>query len=271
MFKGTPSHGPKQFARLVEQNGGQDNAFTSQDVTSYYVDIAADKLDLVIDLEADRMQNLLLDPKADHLGARGRHRGAADPHRGRSERLPRRGGELHRLQGASLRRADHRLDGGHQADHARRRFAPSTKTYYVPNNAIVVAVGAFRAADALEKITPALRTDPARQGPAAGAGGRAAPERRAARDRQAAGRAADRLPGLARAEPAVRRRGGPRGALDDSVGRAGLAALSRSRLSARSWPSRPAATTRTSRSTPTCSGSGRRRCRARRPRSSRPS
>src|SRR5207249_4807198 len=61
MFKGTPTRGPKQFARLVEENGGQDNAFTSQDVTSYFVDIAADKLDLVIELEADRMQNLLLD------------------------------------------------------------------------------------------------------------------------------------------------------------------------------------------------------------------
>src|SRR5438128_198490 len=59
MFKGTPTRGPKQFARLVEENGGQDNAFTSQDVTSYFVDIAADKLDLVIDLEAARMQNLL--------------------------------------------------------------------------------------------------------------------------------------------------------------------------------------------------------------------
>src|SRR5262245_50729537 len=58
MFKGTPSHGSKEFARLVEQNGGQDNAFTSQDVTSYYVDIAADKLDLVIELEADRMQKI---------------------------------------------------------------------------------------------------------------------------------------------------------------------------------------------------------------------
>src|SRR4249919_2917684 len=63
MFKGTPTHGKGEFSRLVEQNGGQDNAFTSQDVTSYYVDIAADKVDLVIDLEADRMQNLLLDPK----------------------------------------------------------------------------------------------------------------------------------------------------------------------------------------------------------------
>src|SRR5881628_3008054 len=63
MFKGTPTHGRGQFARLVEQNGGQDNAFTSHDVTSYFVDIAADKLDLVIELDADRMQNLLLDPK----------------------------------------------------------------------------------------------------------------------------------------------------------------------------------------------------------------
>ena len=44
MFKGTPARGPKQFARLVEENGGQDNAFTSQDVTSYFVDIAADKV-----------------------------------------------------------------------------------------------------------------------------------------------------------------------------------------------------------------------------------
>src|SRR6058998_4196205 len=63
MFKGTPTHGRGQFARLVEQNGGQDNAFTSHDVTSYFVDIAADKLDLVIELEADRMRNLLLDAK----------------------------------------------------------------------------------------------------------------------------------------------------------------------------------------------------------------
>src|SRR5437016_3809022 len=63
MFKGTPTYGQGQFARLVEQNGGQDNAFTSQDVTSYYVNIAADRLDLVIDLESDRMHNLKLDAK----------------------------------------------------------------------------------------------------------------------------------------------------------------------------------------------------------------
>src|SRR6266508_5000304 len=63
MFKGTPTHGRGEFARLVEQAGGRDNAFTTQDVVSYFVDVAADRLDQVIALEADRMQNLLLDPK----------------------------------------------------------------------------------------------------------------------------------------------------------------------------------------------------------------
>src|SRR2546427_9029264 len=51
MFKGTPTHGQRQFARLVEQNGGQDNAFTSNDGTAYFVDIVADKLDLVLELD----------------------------------------------------------------------------------------------------------------------------------------------------------------------------------------------------------------------------
>jgi zinc protease len=63
MFKGTPSHGKGEFARVIEQNGGQDNAFTSQDVTSYFVNTAAEKVDMVLALEADRMRNLLLDPR----------------------------------------------------------------------------------------------------------------------------------------------------------------------------------------------------------------
>src|SRR5262245_1460205 len=53
MFKGTPARGKGEFSRLVEQSGGRDNAFTSQDVTAYYVDIAADKVELVLGLEAD--------------------------------------------------------------------------------------------------------------------------------------------------------------------------------------------------------------------------
>jgi len=63
MFKGTTAHPRGEFSELVERNGGKNNAFTTQDVTSYYVNIAADRVDLVLDLEADRMRNLTLDPK----------------------------------------------------------------------------------------------------------------------------------------------------------------------------------------------------------------
>ena len=65
------------------------------------------------------MQNAAARSQGDRLRAAGRDRGAAHAHRGRSGRLPRRGGGLARLQGASLRLAHHRLDGGHQAHHAR--------------------------------------------------------------------------------------------------------------------------------------------------------
>jgi zinc protease len=151
MFKGTPSHGPKQFARLVEQNGGQDNAFTSQDVTSYYVDIAADKLDLVIDLEADRMQNLLLDPKE----INSERQVVIEERRTRTEDDP--SGFLgEEVSSIAFKAHPYGVPIIGWMDDI-KRITPDEirafyKTYYVPNNAIIVAVGAFRADDALEKI-----------------------------------------------------------------------------------------------------------------------
>jgi zinc protease len=60
MFKGTKTHPPGQFDRLVDINGGDGNAFTTQDYTAYFQRIASDRLELVMQLEADRMQNLVL-------------------------------------------------------------------------------------------------------------------------------------------------------------------------------------------------------------------
>jgi zinc protease len=151
MFKGTPSHGPKEFARLVEQNGGQDNAFTSQDVTSYYVDIAADKLDLVIDLEADRMQNLLLDPKE----INSERQVVIEERRTRTEDDP--SGFLgEEVSSIAFKAHPYGVPIIGWMDDI-KRITPEEirafyKTYYVPNNAIIAAVGAFRADDALEKI-----------------------------------------------------------------------------------------------------------------------
>ena len=60
MFKGTDTVGPNEFSAMVEAQGGDDNAFTSWDYTAYFQRIAADRLDLVMGLEADRMRNLRL-------------------------------------------------------------------------------------------------------------------------------------------------------------------------------------------------------------------
>ncbi len=63
MFKGTKTVPNGEFSRLVAQNGGRENAFTSQDYTAYYQTVAVDRLELVMRLEADRMVNLDLTPE----------------------------------------------------------------------------------------------------------------------------------------------------------------------------------------------------------------
>lgn len=60
MFKGTDTLAPGEFSETVTANGGTDNAFTSQDYTGYFQRVAADRLDLVMGMEADRMRNLQL-------------------------------------------------------------------------------------------------------------------------------------------------------------------------------------------------------------------
>jgi zinc protease len=151
MFKGTPRYGPRQFAALVEQNGGQNNAFTTQDVTAYYVNIAADHLGLVVDLEADRMQNLVLDPK--EIDAE--REVVIEERRTRTEDDPE--GFLGEEVGALAFKAHPYGQPiiGWMADI--KRITPEElrafyRTYYVPNNAIVVAVGAFKAPEALALI-----------------------------------------------------------------------------------------------------------------------
>lgn len=58
MFKGTETLAPGEFSATVEAQGGDDNAFTSWDYTAYFQRVAADRLDLMMQLEADRMRNL---------------------------------------------------------------------------------------------------------------------------------------------------------------------------------------------------------------------
>ena len=60
MFQGTDTMAPGEFSATVEAQGGNDNAFTSWDYTAYFQRVAADRLDLMMKMEADRMRNLKL-------------------------------------------------------------------------------------------------------------------------------------------------------------------------------------------------------------------
>jgi zinc protease len=60
MFKGTKRYKAGEFSRLVTEAGGRDNAFTAKDYTVYFQQVHKDRLPLVMQLEADRMANLIL-------------------------------------------------------------------------------------------------------------------------------------------------------------------------------------------------------------------
>ncbi len=58
MFKGTDKVPSGEFSRIVSRNGGRDNAYTTFDSTGYHQTIAAERLELVMRMEADRMTNV---------------------------------------------------------------------------------------------------------------------------------------------------------------------------------------------------------------------
>ena len=61
MFRGTENIAPGEFSKTVARLGGQDNAFTSYDFTAYFQRIHRDKLTTMMQMEAERMQKLIID------------------------------------------------------------------------------------------------------------------------------------------------------------------------------------------------------------------
>ena len=151
MFKGTPTYGRGQISRLIEENGGRENAYTTKDVTSYYTNIAADKLDLVLRIEADRMRHLLLD--AAEIDSE--RKVVMEERRMRSEDDP--DGLVNEAM-SSLAFVAHPYRWpiiGWMSDIARinrTELRAFYDTYYLPNNAIVVIAGDVRAPAALAMV-----------------------------------------------------------------------------------------------------------------------
>ena len=63
MFKQTETTEAGEFGEVIAANGGTGNAFTSYDFTGYFQRVAADRLELMMEYEADRMENLVLLPE----------------------------------------------------------------------------------------------------------------------------------------------------------------------------------------------------------------
>ena len=63
MFNGSKNVPPKEYDRIIESNGGLSNAFTDRDMTAYYEDIASDRLEVLFRVDSDRMRELLLAPE----------------------------------------------------------------------------------------------------------------------------------------------------------------------------------------------------------------
>ncbi len=147
MFKGTDKRGPEEYSRIIQRNGGNENAFTSNDNTTYFATLASDRVDVVLELEADRMQNL----KFDNEQFTPEHQVVMEERRLRTEDSP--VSALFELLNAAAFIA-HPYGWpiiGWMSDlqQATREDALAYyRQYYTPNNAFIVAAGDF-SADAL--------------------------------------------------------------------------------------------------------------------------
>lgn len=63
MFNGAKKYGPKEFDRVMEANGGSNNAYTTENITVYTDWFPKQSLEIIFDLESDRIANLNFDPK----------------------------------------------------------------------------------------------------------------------------------------------------------------------------------------------------------------
>ena len=140
MFKGTRKHSSKEFTGIIQRNGGTDNAHTTKDYTMYHQSLPSDKIGLSVVLEADRMKNVLLDPKE----VESERKVVMEERRMRSEDDPQ--NALYELVVATALKAHpyRRPVIGWMSDIAsiehtdlRRHY----ETYYSPENAFIVVAG----------------------------------------------------------------------------------------------------------------------------------
>jgi len=146
MFKGTKEIPPGEFSKIVANNGGRDNAFTGHDYTGYFQNIARDRLELVMKMEADRMSNLVLtdaevNPEREVVREERRSVVENNPRSRLREQLNA-ALFLNHPYGRPIIGWDHEIRNLTTAD-----ALAWYRNYYAPNNAVLVVAGDITMAD----------------------------------------------------------------------------------------------------------------------------
>ena len=165
MFKGTPTVAPGEFSKIVARNGGRDNAFTSYDYTVFFQNVARDRLELVMTMEADRMVNIrltdaLVYPERDVVMEERRQRTDDVPGDKLSEQLEATQFVNHPY-GTPVIGWEHEIKGLTRED-----AEAFYRAWYAPNNAILVVSGDIDAAELKPLAEKTYGQVPARAVPA---------------------------------------------------------------------------------------------------------
>ncbi|MGH7899281.1 MAG: M16 family metallopeptidase [Candidatus Binatia bacterium] len=155
MFKETDKLKPEEFSKIIQANGGELNAFTTSDYTTYFETLSSDRLGLALELEADRMSHLKLREETTEP----EKRVVMEERRLRSVDNP--WGALYEETNAAAFRAHpymwpvigwmHDIEATTLGD-----ISAHYQTYYRPNNAIVVVAGDVDADRTLEQVRKAF-------------------------------------------------------------------------------------------------------------------
>ncbi|MBD2088427.1 insulinase family protein [Microcoleus sp. FACHB-1515] len=163
MFKGT-SDRPIQFGRLFSALGSQSNAFTSYDETAYFGTVERDKLEALLTLEADRMENSVIDENqltSEKRVVVSEVQGYENSPSYRLNRTVMRAAFPDRPYGLPV--------GGTRADVERftvDQVRNYYQAYYTPNNAVLIVVGDFETEATIDRIRQLYGSIPQRTGTA---------------------------------------------------------------------------------------------------------
>lgn len=151
MFKGTKKYAKGEVSRTVARHGGKENAFTNQDYTAYFQNFSKEKLEISLDLESDRMANLVINAEEFLL----ERDVVMEERRQRTDDAPT-SSVVEEMYAAAFKVHPYRNPViGWMTDLenlSREDLVSWYKTYYQPNNATIIVAGDITRDELLPKI-----------------------------------------------------------------------------------------------------------------------